>query len=237
VSHSIAQNELAEYFFRHEYGRLVAMLVRRAGLHHLEAAEDAAQAALLAALTAWLVNGIPRDPSAWLHSVAWNDLLGNVRKEQRHRLILSGAESGADEGEEPVSPAFAGEVRDELLRMLFVCCDEAIPPESRLVLALKTLCGFSVGEIAFRLFTTEANIYKRLARARQRLQLTELHTQTPALDTLRSRLPSVHSIIYLLFNEGWLSMASYHRRGSTDTACGTLSWRTCTVRRGASPPQ
>jgi RNA polymerase sigma factor (sigma-70 family) len=209
VSHSIAQNELAEHFFRHEYGGLVAMLVRRAGLHHLEAAEDAAQAALLAALTAWSVNGIPRDPSAWLHSVAWNDLLGNVRKEQRHRLILSGAESGPDEGEEPVSPAFAGEVRDELLRMLFVCCDEAIPPESRLVLALKTLCGFSIGEIAFRLFTTEANIYKRLARARQRLRLTQLPTQTtPTLDTLRSRLPSVHSIIYLLFNEGWLSTQS-----------------------------
>ena len=227
-----------EHYFRHEYGRLVAILARRVGLPHLEAVEDAVQGALLAALTAWAASGIPADPSAWLYRVAHNELLGVLRKGQGQQRILDGAaDQGADGGEDPISPAFAGEVRDELLRMLFVCCDEAIPPASRLVLALKTLCGFSVGEIAFRLFTTEANIYKRLARARQRLQLTELHTQTPALDTLRSRLPSVHSIIYLLFNEGWLSMASYHRRGSTVTACGTLSWRTCTVRRGASPPQ
>ena len=84
------------------------------------------------------------------------------------------ADQCADNGEEPTSSAFAGEVRDELLRMLFVCCDEMIPPESRLVLALKALCGFSTGEIAFRLFTTEDNVYKRLARARERLRQSEV---------------------------------------------------------------
>jgi RNA polymerase sigma-70 factor (ECF subfamily) len=100
---------------------------------------------------------------------------------------------------EAPSPGFAHEVADDLLRMLFVCCDEAIPPESRLVLALKTLCGFSTAEIALRLFTSEANVYKRLARARRRL------LDTPPLETLRVRLPSVHAVLYLLFNEGYLS--------------------------------
>jgi RNA polymerase sigma-70 factor (ECF subfamily) len=70
---------------------------------------------------------------------------------------------------------------------------------------LKTLCGFSVREIALRLFTTEANVYKRLARAKDRLRETPVDLETPPLDTLRSRLPSVHAVLYLLFNEGYLS--------------------------------
>jgi predicted RNA polymerase sigma factor len=73
------------------------------------------------------------------------------------------------------------------------------------VLALKTLCGFSTGEIAFRLFTTEANVYKRLARARELLSQGEVDTATPPLEALRERLPGVHAVIYLLFNEGYLS--------------------------------
>jgi RNA polymerase sigma-70 factor (ECF subfamily) len=176
-----------EHYFRHEYGRLVAILVRRVGLPHLEAVEDAVQGALLAAFTAWVRRGIPDNPSAWLYRVAQNHIVGVLRKNQGHQRVLDGAaDRDAYEGEEPVSPAFAGEVRDELLRMLFVCCDEKIPRESRLVLALKTLCGFSIGEIAFRLFTTEANVYRRLGRARERLRQGEVDTQTPPLESLRS---------------------------------------------------
>ena len=89
--------------------------------------------------------------------------------------------------------------------MLFICCDEAIPRESQLVFALKTLCGFSVPEIALRLFTSEANVYKRLARARDRLREMAPEIETPPLDTLKSRLPSVQAVLYLLFNEGYLS--------------------------------
>jgi RNA polymerase sigma-70 factor (ECF subfamily) len=200
-----------EHYFRHEYGRLVAVLVRRVGLSHLEAVEDGVQGALLAALTAWVPNGMPDNPSAWLYRVAQNNIVGVLRKDQGHQRILAGdVDGGADNGDQPASPAFAGEVRDELLRMLFVCCDEKIPPESRLVLALKTLCGFSIGEIAFRLFTTETNVYKRLARARERLREGELDTETPPLESLRSRLASVHAVIYLLFNEGYLSTNAEH---------------------------
>lgn len=203
---------LVEHYFRHEYGRLVAVLVRRAGLDQLETVEDAVQDALLAALTSWVGSGVPHDPGAWLYRVAKNELLRVLRKDQGRQRILDGAADrlGADDRDEPVSPAFAGEVRDDLLRMLFVCCDAKIPLESRLVLALKTLCGFSIGEIAFRLFTTEPNVYKRLARARERLRQDEVDTQTPPLDSLRSRLPSVHAVIYLLFNEGYLSIHSKH---------------------------
>jgi RNA polymerase sigma factor (sigma-70 family) len=203
---------LVEHYFRHEYGRLVASLVRHVGLRRLELVEDAVQAALLAGLTAWVAHGIPNDPGAWLYRVAKNELLGVLRKDQGRRRILDGAadEWSAEAVDEPASPTFAGEVRDDLLRMMFVCCDERIPPESRVVLALKTLCGFGVHEIAFRLFTTEANVYKRLARARERLREDDLDTETPPLESLRSRASSVHSVIYLLFNEGYLSMRSEH---------------------------
>jgi len=225
---------LVEHYFRHEYGRLVAVLVRRVGLHQLEVVEDAVQGALLAALTAWVADGIPRNSGAWLYRVAHNNLMAVLRKDQGHQKILDGA---ADQGEESVSATFAGEVRDELLRMLFVCCDEKIPRESRLVLALKTLCGFSTGEIAFRLFTTEANVYKRLARARDRLRDDELDTQTPPLESLRSRLPSVHSVIYLLFNEGYLSTRAEHAiRSELCEEAIRLGTLLATHPVGAAPP-
>jgi RNA polymerase sigma factor (sigma-70 family) len=202
---------MAAHYFRHEYGRLVAILVRRVGLPHLEAVEDSVQAALLSALTAWSTDGVPRDAGGWLYRAAHNHLMGTLRKNQaRQRILNDTAGEDADTSEDAVSPAFADEVRDELLRMLFVCCDESIPRESRLVLALKTLCGFSTGEIAFRLFITEANVYKRLARAREQLRRMEVDTETPPLDSLRARLPSVHGVIYLLFNEGYLSTDAEH---------------------------
>lgn len=206
ATHPETPPELVEHYFRHEYGRLVAVLVRRVGVQHLETVEDAVQSALMTALTAWVARGIPQNPGAWLYRVAHNHLVGVLRKNQGHQRILEGV-SGLDSDEmgEPASPAFHGEVRDELLRMLFVCCDERIPQESRLVLALKTLCGFSTAEIAFRLFTTEANIYKRLARGRDRLRSADVAMDTPPLEMLQARLPSVHAVIYLLFNEGYLS--------------------------------
>ncbi|HEX4334514.1 MAG TPA: DUF6596 domain-containing protein [Polyangiaceae bacterium] len=96
-------------------------------------------------------------------------------------------------------------MRDDLLRVLFVCCDDAIPLESHLVLALKTLCGFDVREIAARLFMTDANVYKRLGRARTRLRELPLHEADLTLEQLSSRLPAVRAVLHQLFTEGYLS--------------------------------
>src|SRR5204863_9454287 len=127
---------------------------------------------------------------------------GRLRILERAAAELAGAD-------EPPPPFFAGEVGDDMLRMIFVCCDGDIPPESRLVLALKTLCGFSTGEIALRLFTSEANVHKRLARARDRLRVTPPNVDAP-LEELHARLPDVHAVLYLLFNEGYLSAHDEH---------------------------
>jgi RNA polymerase sigma factor (sigma-70 family) len=197
---------LVEHYFRHEYGRLVAQLANRVGVRHVELVEDAVQSALMAALTSWVAEGLPRDAGGWLYRVACNHVVGALRKAADRQSILASAahdlERAAESGG---TPRFAGEVRDDLLRMLFVCCDDAIPRESRLVLGLKTLCGFSTAEIALRLFTSEGNVHKRLQRARDRLRETPEDLTSPPMDALRSRLPSVHEVLYLLFNEGYLS--------------------------------
>ena len=201
-----AASGLVEDFFRHEYGRLVALLTRRAGVRHIDLVEDAVQSALLTAITAWTAKGRPDDPGAWLYRVAYNNLMGDLRRTAgRLRILERAVDADPESGDAPSSSHFAGEVADDMLRMLFISCDAAIPRESRLVLALKTLCGFSAAEIALRLFTSEANVYKRLARARDRLREAPPDLETPPLETLRSRLPSVHAVLYLLFNEGYLS--------------------------------
>jgi RNA polymerase sigma factor (sigma-70 family) len=201
--HGAATSGLVEHYFRHEYGRLVAQLAHKVGLRHVELVEDAVQSALAAALTAWVANGLPRDPGAWLYRVASNHLLGTLRKDAGRLRILG--TTLVEEEQQPTTAHYAGEVRDDLLRLLFVCCDDAIPRESRIVLALKTLCGFSTAEIALRLFTSEANVHKRLQRARETLRDSNTDLALP-LDALASRLPSVHEVLYLLFNEGYLSV-------------------------------
>jgi RNA polymerase sigma factor (sigma-70 family) len=198
-------SDLGEHFFRREYGRLTAMLVRRFGVHHLERVEDAVQNALVSALESWPRSAVPDNPPAWLFRVAHHQLLGELRRSgRRAELAALQAATTSSAGDEPPSSFLAGDVRDDLLRMLFVCCDREIPIESQIVLALKVLCGFGVREIAERLFTSEANVYKRLTRARARLR--EMHTGLDSLveDELVSRLPAVQSVVYLLFTEGYL---------------------------------
>ena len=199
-------HDLGEHFFRHEYGRLVAVLSRRVGMRHLALVEDAVQHALLVSVESWPRSGVPDAPSAWLFRVAHNHVVGELRQRARrtrlaeaHGLDLPMA---TDAGP---TATLAVDVRDDLLRMLFACCDDAIPVESQLAIALKTLCGFDVPEIADRLFATETTIYKRLGRARQRLRALPFARGDFSEQQLRARLPAVQSILYLLFTEGYLS--------------------------------
>src|SRR5262249_304843 len=122
-------------FFRHEYGRLVAILSRRVGVHDLEAVEDAVQFALLSAVESWPRTAIPDHPSAWLFRVAQNHFVGEARRRVRRAAL---DERYGRETPEPIDDArsvsLSGDVGDDLLRMLFVCCDESIAVESQLVL-------------------------------------------------------------------------------------------------------
>lgn len=203
----LSEPELVDHFFRHEYGRLVATLTRWVGSQHIEDVEDATQVALMTALDRWKTE-LPADPAAWLFCVARNNLLETMRRrtiERRivHEVGLEQSSTGKTAAEDS-SPSDSNDI--DLLRMLFLCCDESIPIESQVVFALKTLCGFDVREIAFRLFTTEANIYKRFSRARIRLREVSPTPDDFTTALQESKLPAVHKTLYLLFTEGYLSL-------------------------------
>lgn len=203
-------SELVDHYFRHEYGRLVATLSRKFGFQRLNAVEDAVQNALLTALTAWALKGLPDDPSGWLYRVAHNQIIDALRREGAGQRAHERAEAPRSDSE-AAPPRFDGELPDDQLRMLFVCCHDGIPAESQLVLALKTLCGFSTNEIALRLFTSEDNVHKRLSRARERLRELAPDLDTPTeLASLQTRIDGVHRVLYLLFTEGYHSAHTDH---------------------------
>ena len=180
------------------------MLSSRVGLKYVEDVEDAVQSAMMTGLESWTISGVPDNPTAWLFRVASNNLTGELRtRSRRDRILRKNANDFGSNYSPEVTPP--DDLQDDLLRMLFVCCRESIPIESQLVFALKTLCGFDVREIAIRLFATEANVYKRLSRARSRLQELPLPVDVLRNHEYVARLPAVHKVLYLLFTEGYLS--------------------------------
>ena len=196
---------LPEHYFRHESGRLVSVLSRRFGVHRVELCEDAVQTALLRAVQSWPQQGQPDDKSAWLYRVALNEALGALRRERRADASVDDAEHVAAEVCTEEGVYLEHEVKDDQLRMLFVCANPGIPRESQIVFALKILCGFSTEEIALRLFQSHEAIYKRLQRARAALREHIQELETPGIDELAGRLPAVLEILYLLFTEGYCS--------------------------------
>ncbi|EIQ01146.1 RNA polymerase sigma factor, sigma-70 family [Opitutaceae bacterium TAV1] len=203
-----APGQLVEHFFRHEAGRLHGALIRRFGVENIALAEDVAQEALLRALRAWSMGGVPPNPSAWITRVAMN----LARDALRHRQMSAAKEPALvthfDQLHAPPSPAaaLAGEagyeIRDDALRLMFVCCHPSIAPDAQVVLALKVLCGFSTAEIAQAFFASEAAIEKQLGRTKQRIREAGIGFEIPEGEDLAPRLDGVLGALYLLFNEG-----------------------------------
>lgn len=202
----MTEHSTTEPLFRREYARLVSTLSGQVGIDHLETIEDAVQSALLTAVEHWPRSGKPDNPAAWLYRVAYNQLMSDLRH-VRHRSqpFTDQTEAALAPDTEPNKTRLTGEIQDEELRMLFVCCDPSIPAESRLVMALKILCGFNVREIAIRLFMSEAHVYKRLQRGRERLRQTPQPLVDITPEHYSPRLGDVQRVLYLLFTEGYLS--------------------------------
>lgn len=193
---------LVEHFFRHEFGRVGALLTRTLGVRRLDLVEDVVQAALVQALETWSRRGVPEDPSGWLYRTARNLAIDALRRERTHAHAMTRLAEDDEPASSPLEAHFADEIGDEPLRLLFVCCHEAIPEESRVALALRTLCGFSTAEIARALLTTEAGVQKRIQRARDRLRKLDVDFDTPAAGLLCARLDAVLTVVYLLFSQG-----------------------------------
>jgi RNA polymerase sigma-70 factor, ECF subfamily len=196
---------LLEHLFRHQAGRMVARLARLLGPAHLDLAEESVQQAMLRALQSWPYQGLPENPAAWLFRVAHNAAIDAVRRtrafhdktdaivedlSQSARLMPD--DSGAD-----------SRVRDDELRMIFMCCHPEISRDASVALSLKTVGGFSVREIARAFLVDDTAIAQRLVRAKRQIRDKQLTLQVPIGSDLRRRLDSVLDVIYLMFNEGY----------------------------------
>jgi RNA polymerase sigma factor (sigma-70 family) len=197
--------QVVEHLFRHEAGKMVAILTGIFGIAHLTLAEDVVQDALARALQTWPFYGVPDNPAAWIMRASRNRALDVIRREKVFRdkepeiIRLMEHESSAPEA----ALSHEREIADDRLRMMFVCCHPLIPPDAQVALALKTLCGFSVTEISRAFLTTDAAIAKRLTRAKQKIREARIPFEIPAVGELGRRLDGVLQSLYLLFNEGY----------------------------------
>ncbi len=195
-----------EHFFRHHYGKLVALLCKKVGLNHIDDVEDAVQSALMTALEKWTQKAMPKNPSAWLYKVACNHVIDTLRqKNRRAAILIEKSEESTITSHSHLETLLLKEFEDETLNWLFICCNPAIAIESQLVFALKTLCGFNIKEISLRLFITEANAYKRFTRARNHLKQNPSLINELNASNYTHRLSAVNKILYLIFTEGYLS--------------------------------
>jgi RNA polymerase sigma-70 factor (ECF subfamily) len=198
-------SRLAEHLFRQEAGKLVSVLTAIFGIERLQLAEDVVQEALVRALQTWPYYGVPKNPAAWITQTAKNLAVDLIRREKlfhdKQPQIISFIEQWSDDSR--TEAWFDSELKDDRLRLMFVCCNPLLAQEAQTALALKTLCGFGIAEIAKAFLTTEAAIAKRLTRARQKVRELRIQFEIPSGQELSARLDGVLQTLYLLFNEGY----------------------------------
>lgn len=181
----------------------MASLTRFLGLAQLELVEEAVQEALLKAAQQWPYRGIPEQPAAWLWQVAKNQVLDHLRREKTLAIKLTQLIQDLDQHSRMPELQLAYEIQDNLLRLIFTCCHPILPPEVQVALTLKTICSFSLPEIARAFLIPEATVAKRLVRAKQKIREAGLPYEVPHGSELSARLKTVQEVLYLLFNEGY----------------------------------
>ncbi len=185
----------------------------------LDTAEEAFQEACLRALKTWPQNGPPRDAAAWLIFVGRNAAMDDVRRRAKQvALPDEAAISDLGDAESELADRLDGEqYRDDILRLLFVCCHPGLPATQQIALALRIVCGLSVKQIARAFLVGEAAMEQRITRAKARIGDAGLPFETPGAVERAERLATVSAMIYLVFNEGYSA-----RAGETATR-GTLA--------------
>lgn len=198
-----------DHLFRHESGKMVAVLSRLLGMQQLETAQDIVQDTLLQAMNTWSYNGLPDNPAAWLMKAAKNRAIDYLRRKKRFNE-LTPKYAYLLQSEYTLTPTvnnffLENEIADSQLRMMFACCHPVIPAESQIALTLKTLCGLSVQEIANAFLTHEETIAKRIYRAKEKIKTEKIELDVPSGKELTERIDAVLKTLYLLFNEGYNS--------------------------------
>jgi len=175
----------------------------------LETAEEAYQDACLRALKAWPTNGPPRDPAAWLIMVGRNAALDQARRRKRQTELPDEDQlSDLDDVETPMAERLdSANYRDDILRLLFICCHPDLPPTGQIALALRVVSGLSVKQIARAFLVSEAAMEQRITRAKRQVGAGEATFETPTPEERDARLIAVMAMIYLVFNEGYSTAA------------------------------
>ncbi|MBV8683683.1 MAG: RNA polymerase sigma factor [Caulobacteraceae bacterium] len=186
----------------------------------LDTAEEAFQDACLRALKAWPRNGPPRDPAAWLILVGRNSGIDAARRASRHsELPPEEILSPLEDVEAPMAERLdGGDYRDDVLRLMFICCHPDLPPSQQIALALRIVCGLTVPQIARAFLVGESAMEQRITRAKTRIARADVPFETPGAADRADRLGAVADMAYLIFNEGY--SAADDPQGDRATLCG-----------------
>lgn len=181
-------------YFAEVRPRILGALLRKFG--DLALAEDAFSEACLRAIGNWEKNGRPDDPFAWLLLVSRNVAIDMLRKSQRLRPEDEGEAQSAPEDDTTL-------YRDNILRLLFICCHPDLSPQDQAAIALRVVVDMSVAEISTAFVTSAQTMERRISRAKSKISASDVPFDTPGLGERARRLDSVMLMIYLMFNEGW----------------------------------
>jgi RNA polymerase sigma-70 factor (ECF subfamily) len=182
---------------RQEWARVVATLARR--YRDLDIAEEMTAEAFAAAVERWPADGVPANPGAWLTVTADRKAIDRIRREakraQKHQeaLMLSDA------------PEPLGVIDDDRLRLVFTCCHPALAMEARIALTLRMVGGLTVPEIAAAFLVQETAMSRRITRAKTKIQAARIPYRVPSREDLPARVTGVLTVLYLIFNEGYLA--------------------------------
>ena len=200
------KNELIPHLFRTEYRKIVAVLCKHFGFDEIEIAEDIASDTFMTAAQTWGMNGVPKNPTAWLYNVAKNKAKNYLQRDSlfKNKIALEIKKTSSDSEENEIDLSTQN-INDSQLQMMFAICHPSISPEAQIGLSLRILCGFGIEEIADAFLTNKETINKRLFRAKEKLREEKIKIEMPDVSEIDARLINVLRTIYLLFSEGYYS--------------------------------